>query len=127
MYKRQTNNGVGKLTLNNNLALSSDSTLVADINGTTAGSDYDQVAVTGSVAFTSAALTVNLVNAYTPALNDTFKLVDNDSASAITGTFDGVAESSRIGTLQASYLGGTGNDFTLTMNNTCLLYTSRCV
>jgi VCBS repeat-containing protein/autotransporter-associated beta strand protein len=118
-----TNNGVGKLAVNGNLRING--TLVADIKGaTTAGTDYDQVAVTGTVEFNGGPLTVNLASGYTPVLNNTYVLVDNDGTDAIAGspgTFSSVSEGSRIGSLQASYkttVNGSGNDFTLTMNNT---------
>ncbi|TRW91231.1 DUF4347 domain-containing protein [Candidatus Methylobacter oryzae] len=116
-----TNSGVGKLTVNGDLRVNG--TLVTDIKGAaTAGTDYDQVAVTGGVTLNGGPLTVNLT--YTPALNDTYVLIDNDSTDAITGapgTFNNLAEGGRTGSLQASYkttVNGTGNDFTLTMNNT---------
>jgi autotransporter-associated beta strand protein len=108
--------GAGKLTINGNLTVAG--TLAADINGTTAGTNYDQVAVNGTVNVAGATLTTNL--GYTPALNDTFILIDNDDADDITGTFTGLAEAARTGTLQASYktsVGGSGNDFSLTMSN----------
>lgn len=116
-----TNSGVGKLTVNGDLRVNG--TLVTDIKGAAiAGTDYDQVAVTGGVTLNGGSLTVNL--AYTPVINDTYVLIDNDSTDAITGapgTFNNLAEGGRTGSLQASYkttVNGTGNDFTLTMNNT---------
>ncbi|MGZ5049625.1 MAG: DUF4347 domain-containing protein [Methylobacter sp.] len=115
-----TNGGVGKLTVVGNLRING--TLVTDIKGATiAGTDYDQVAVTGAVTLNGGPLTVNL--AYTPVLNDTYVLIDNDGSDDIggtPGTFSNLAEGARTGTLQASYkttVNGTGNDFTLTMSN----------
>jgi fibronectin-binding autotransporter adhesin len=110
-----TSSGAGTLTVNGNLSIASGGTLAADINGTTAGTGYDQVVVTGSVDVTGA--TLSPVLGYTPALNDSYTLIDNDNTDAITGTFTGLAEGARTGSLEASYAGGTGNDFTLTRNN----------
>ncbi|TAN53603.1 MAG: tandem-95 repeat protein, partial [Methylococcaceae bacterium] len=113
-----TNSGAGTLTVNGNLSLSG--TLAANINGATVGTQYDQVVANGTVNLNAPTLSTTLN--YTPVLNDTFKLIDNDgSDDAITGTFSGLAEGGRTGSLQASYkttVNGSGNDFTLTMNNT---------
>jgi len=98
------------------LLLQSGSVLAADINGTTAGTGYDQVRVHGTVNLAGATLSGSL--GYTPAHRDTYTLIDNDGTDAITGTFNGLAEGGTItlgGVLMvASYQGGDGNDFTLT-------------
>jgi len=110
--------GIGALGIRGNLSMSSGSTLRAEINGATAGSGYGQVLVNGAVTLNSAILTVN--HDYTPGNGDTYTLLVNDAADAITGTFSGLAEGSTMtaggnGTvLTASYIGATGNDFTLT-------------
>src|SRR5204862_4172255 len=55
---------------------------------------------------------------FTPALGTTFVIVNNDGADAVNGTFVGLPEGGGIlsaGTVfQISYVGGTGNDITLT-------------
>jgi autotransporter-associated beta strand protein len=107
--------GPGTLTVNGNLVIASGGILSANINGTTAGSGYDQVVVNGTVDVTGATLSTTL--GFTPALNDSFRLIDNDSFDSINGTFSGLAEGAMSGALQASYVGGDGNDITLTLIN----------
>ncbi len=113
--------GAGTLTVNGNLALASGSTLAVDIAGTTAGTQYDQVIVNGTANVSGATLSVN--HSYTAATLDTYQLIVNDASDAITGTFSSLAEGGTLTaggdgqTLKASYVGGTGNDFTLTVPN----------
>ncbi len=60
-------------------------TAAFEINGTTAGTNYDQLAVTGTVIFTAnTALTIDL-GVFNPADDvDTFTLISNDSTDTIT-------------------------------------------
>ncbi len=125
------NSGVGALTINGNLTMNAGSTLAVEINGTTAGSGYDQVIVNGTVNVSNA--TIAATHGYAPGSNDSYTIIANDLADAVTGTFSGVAESGTItaggnGTvLTASYAGGTGNDITLTaphINSVPLVTTS---
>lgn len=108
----------GTLTINGNLVMSAGSTLAVQINGTTAGTGHDQVVVNGAVSVSGAALSV--AHGYAPGLGDSYVLIANDMADAVTGTFSGIAQGSTLtaggnGTvLTASYAGGTGNDLTLT-------------
>ena len=55
-----------------------------EINGTTAGTDYDQVNVTGTVKLGTF---LNLSGTHTPVVDDTFVIVNNDSTDAIIGNF----------------------------------------
>ena len=112
---------IGSLTLNDGLTLAEGATLFAELQGTTAGSGYDQVGVQGAVDVTDSILTFHL--GYTPTLGDSFTLIDNDGSDAITGTLtiDGSAKAegdvflSGSTVLEVSYTGGTGNDLTLTV------------
>ena len=67
---------------------------------------------------TIAGSTLTLAGAYAPFSGNTFVIVANDGADAVTGTFAGLPEGATIAfngaTLQISYAGGTGNDITLT-------------
>ncbi len=87
-----------------------------EIEGTTVGTQYDQTNVTGTVTIAGGTLT--LAGAYAPFSGNTFVIVANDGADAVTGTFAGLPEGATIvfngATLQISYVGGTGNDITLT-------------
>ncbi|WP_292883691.1 DUF4347 domain-containing protein [Nisaea sp.] len=108
-------NSPGKISTGN-LTLSSGSTAEMEINGTTAGTQYDQIAVTGTVTISNATLTTNF--GYTSAIGDSYVLIDNDGTDAVTGTFSGLAEGATIVSgvdyYQISYAGGTGNDVVLT-------------
>src|SRR5690606_25007096 len=67
------------------VTLQSGGSLVIEINGPNAGSDYDQLAVTGGVNLSGATLVVTL--GYVPALHQTFTLISNDSDVPIRGDF----------------------------------------
>jgi hypothetical protein len=89
-----------------------------EIAGTTACTEHDQTDVTGAVDVTGATLDVSILNSYIPKLNDTFVIIKNDAADAVTGTFTGLVEGASIVkdsvTYQISYIGGDGNDVVLT-------------
>ena len=99
-----------------NLTLASGSTATMEVDGTTAGTGYDQINVTGTVSISNA--TLNVVVGYTPTAGDSYVLINNDGADPVTGTFSGLAQDATITvggrTFQISYVGGTGNDVTLT-------------
>lgn len=92
-------------------------TYTAQLAGMTACSGYDQLQVTGTVAV-GGTLNIALLNGFTPATGDSFTLIANDGVDPVTGTFAGLPEGSTItiGTsrFSISYLGGDGNDVTLT-------------
>uniref|UniRef100_UPI0037C95FA5 Ig-like domain-containing protein n=1 Tax=Pseudomonas tohonis TaxID=2725477 RepID=UPI0037C95FA5 len=110
--------GVATLTVNGNLTLASGSTLALDINGATAGTGYDRVVVNGTVDVSGAALAVT--HGYAAGSGDSYTVIVNDAADAVTGTFSGVSEGGKFnaagnGTeLTTSYIGGSGNDLSLT-------------
>jgi len=112
------NSGIGILTINNNLTMASGSILAVEMNGATAGTGYDQVVVNGAVNVTGATLSAN--HNYTAGGGDIYQIIANDASDAVTGTFSSLAESATLTaggnsiSLTASYVGGTGNDFTLT-------------
>jgi hypothetical protein len=102
----------GQVTVNGNVSLGG---FIAKLNGTSAGTQYDQLVVNGTVSL-SGSLTVTL--GYTPAPGDVLRIIDNDGTDPITGTFTGLPEGAAVtfgGRLfTISYTGGTGNDVTLT-------------
>lgn len=102
------------------VSFNSGSSYDVELDGATVGSQYDQLNVIGAVDLGSSTLNVSL--GYGPLVGDTYTIVNNDGADAITGTFNGLAEGSTItigpATLQISYIGGDGNDVTLTVTAT---------
>jgi fibronectin-binding autotransporter adhesin len=90
---------------------------VVQLNGTTAGSGYDQLNVIGTVNLSGATLSGTL--GFSPALGTSFTIINNDGADPITGTFAGLPEGSSVvlsgQSFQISYVGGTGNDVVLTV------------
>jgi autotransporter-associated beta strand protein len=112
-----TNNGIGTLTVNGALAMNG--TLAVQLAGnTTAGTDYDQVIVSGGVTLASgsSAVTVSRVNGYAAA-NATYRVIDSQGIGAITSTLSGLAQGDTMtsnGDLYTvDYVGGTGNDLVL--------------
>jgi len=101
------------------LTLSSGSNFTLDLNGTTAGTSYDQVGVTGTVTITGS----NIVVRPGAGLNigDKFFILLNDASDAISGTFaQGTTVTSGADTFSINYFdngdGGTlGNDISLTV------------
>ena len=85
---------------------------VVQLNGTTAGSGYDQLNVTGTVNLTGASLSGTM--GFTPPTGATFTLINNDGADAIVGAFAGLPEGATVTfsgqAFKISYVGGSGND-----------------
>lgn len=106
-------NSPGTMTVTGNYSLNSGD-LFMEIEGTGAGTGYDQLIVTGDV---SLAGDLTLAGAYVPDFGDMFTLIDNQGANAVSGMFTGLAEGSIVSfngiDLTLSYLGGDGNDVVL--------------
>ena len=88
-----------------------------EIEGTTAGTEYDQLTVGGFVGIDSTS-TLSLSGAYVPNAGETFTIIDNDLTDAVVGNFNGLAEGAIFlfngAPFSISYLGGDGNDVVLT-------------
>jgi autotransporter-associated beta strand protein len=103
------------------------SVFAVDINGTTAGTSYDQLSATGNVNLGGASLTGTL--GYTPALGDSYTLITT-SGGTISGTFAGLPEGANVQiggsnfqiTYQAS--GGTAVVLTRVLRETITFATS---
>jgi autotransporter-associated beta strand protein len=99
------------------VTLSSSSHLDVEIDDAAVGTQYDQLNVSGTVALGGANLNITL--GYTPANGDSFTIVNNDGADAVSGTFAGLAEGSTLAVngrdLRITYAGGDGNDVVLTV------------
>lgn len=105
-------NGIGVLQTGN----LSGNDFDIDLNGTVAGVSHDQVVVNGTVSLSGS---LNLSIGFIPAPGQVFKIIDNDGADPVTGTFAGLPQGASVTvgsfTLQVSYAGGDGNDVTLTV------------
>ena len=122
-------NSPGQVTTTN-LSLSSGNTLQIEINNVSspvAGTDYDQIVVGGNVTLGGA--TLSLSTTFTGNSGTVFTIIDNQGGNAVSGTFNGLAEGSFISangrSYKISYVGGTGNDVTLTVNPTITLNTAN--
>ena len=87
-------NSPGILTVNGDFT--HQGTLVAEITGTTAGGQYDQLIVNGEIAL-SGALDLQISGTSSYQLNDTIFLILNDGADAINGTFSNYSEGATVG------------------------------
>lgn len=95
-----------------------------EIAGKTASScEFDNLTVTGGVNLGSdTTLNVSLINSYTPAVNDSFAIILNDSNDAVQGTFKGLDDGDKFTlgsyTYQINYDAGDGNDVVLLVTGT---------
>lgn len=105
----------GMLTVSS-VTLNATTTFSVELDGPAAGSDYDQLVATTGVTLGGAALTVDNGSAH--ATGTAFRIIDNQSGNAVSGTFAGLAEGAGVmldgQPFVISYAGGDGNDVTLT-------------
>ena len=112
----------GILTDTGNLVLDSNSTFAVELNGTTAGSGYDQLATTGkgtTINLANATLSVTTGSSFPTGGGQQFIIINNTTGSAITGTFSGLAEGATVTVsgqpFSITYKGGpNGQDVVLT-------------
>ena len=101
--------GTGALTLNGG------ATFAVEINGPAAGTQYDRLAVSGTVNLGGA--TLQLAGAHVAAVGQSFLLVDNDGSDPVSGSFAGLPNGgTRLFNgvlLTIQYDGGDGNDVVL--------------
>lgn len=115
-----SNIATGALTAAGAATLSQGSTLSLDLNGPTAGASYDQLRVNGTIDLTNSTLLVRMLQGLFPPPGFSFVIVDNDGTDPVVGTFAGRPEGSIFVVnntipLRISYVGGDGNDVTLTV------------
>ena len=102
--------------------LNSATTLVCEINSTTAGTGHDQFAV-GTIVPGNATISLVLASGYVPLVGQEFILLQHNSDSIpFPGTFAGISEGGTRTlapgiTVAFSYQGGDGNDFSATVTN----------
>ena len=105
------------------VSFSSGSDLAIAIHGTVVDTQYEQLNVVGKVNLTGVELAVALN--YSPAVGNTFVIVNNDGSDAVIGKFNGLpdgavfdaANGSFAARLRINYQGGDGNDVVLTAVN----------
>ncbi|MBN1756701.1 MAG: DUF2341 domain-containing protein, partial [Chitinispirillaceae bacterium] len=113
--------GTGILTIGNNLTFTGSGSCSGTLNGTAAGTSYDQIVMSnGTLTLGSATLALTL--GYAPSASDAYTIIDNAGSNAVSGTFNGMTEGDTIilfygGTnylFDVTYTGGTGNDVVIT-------------
>ncbi len=111
-------NSPGIMPVTGNYTLAAAGTLQIEINGTTVGTQYDQVKIQGVASTVTLAGTLDLIAAPALAAGSTFTLIDNTGAAAVSGTFAGLPQNAEFYEddqwWRISYTGGTGNDVVLT-------------
>jgi hypothetical protein len=85
-----TGNGSTGILNTGAFTLNSGSNFSLDLNGPLAGTNYDQVDVTGGVFITGSNLLIN--SALGLAVGEHLFIVENDGTDAVTGTFAGLAD-----------------------------------
>ena len=91
---------------------------IAEIEGTEAETEYDQLDIEGTLELGP----IDLAGSYVPQAGDVFTLIDNDGNDPISGRWyydnrwidEGDAVPFNGVELSVSYMGGDGNDFVLT-------------
>ncbi|QJR13386.1 IPTL-CTERM sorting domain-containing protein [Usitatibacter palustris] len=91
-------------------------TALVHIGGPAPGTQYGIINVTGTVNLTGGTLV--LTGGHSPSPGQVFTIITNDGGEPVTSTFAGLPEGGTVllngVPLRISYLGGTGNDVTLT-------------
>ena len=102
-----------------NVALNATSQFEAEMNGTSAGVNYDQLSVTGTVNLGDATFAAKL--GFSSAVSNQFVLIANDGNEAVTGKFKNLAEGAPLiiggAQFKITYQGGDGNDVVLTQTS----------
>lgn len=110
----------GQVVIIGDLTLDANDTLELELNGTTAGTGYDQLVVDGDVTLGGA--TLSATAGFTYAGCDTLTLIQNDGVNAVTGTFAGLPNGATVTiSLQGFkifYDRGDGNDVVLIQDTT---------
>jgi autotransporter-associated beta strand protein len=108
-------NGPGILTAHN-VTLGPSTKFDVVLNGTTAGSGFSQLVITGTINLGSSTLTATL--GFTPPAGTSLALIKNTGSGAVQGTFSNLPEGQHFSIggkpFQITYLGGAGNDVVVT-------------
>lgn len=110
----------GAISISGTLTMNAGSTYEVEINGVQAGNTYDQTAVATAVSLNNATLSVSL--GAPTAVGNNYVIVMNYGAGGVTGSFAGLPQNSILSVgdqkFRVRYNGGSGNDISLTHENT---------
>jgi autotransporter-associated beta strand protein len=113
----QISEGSDAMNVSRDIGLNSGTTF--DLGASAFG--LSKLKVTGGVALVGATLALHLPADFAPALNTTYTIIDNDGNDPVVATFAGLAEGATVTSgnvsFRISYVGGTGNDVTLTVTS----------
>jgi hypothetical protein len=109
-------------TVNGNYSLNSGATLRVQLNGSTVGTQYDQLAISGNITLGGA---LNVVCGPNLAPGSSFTIIHQTGTAATGTTFTGMAENSTFissegYTFRVNYNAGTGHDVVLSLVTTTL-------
>ena len=100
------------------LAFSTGSSYVVQLNGPDPGAGYDQLTVTGTVSLDDATLDASL--GFSPVQGQRFVIIENDGTEQVSGTFAGLPQGASLSIggvpFHVYYDGGDGNDVALVRN-----------
>ena len=93
--------------------------LVVELNGTTAGTGYDQLSVTGGIDLSGGTTLAVASLGFVPPIGTAFTIIRNSTGASVSGEFVGLPEGATFvkntTTFQISYFGGAGHDIVLTV------------
>jgi autotransporter-associated beta strand protein len=108
---------VGTFTTTSTLSIASDGSYKFELNSNT--STADKIVAAGVSLNSSSTISLADLGSTVLTLGTSFTIIDNTSATAITGTFSNLADAQIVAIgvnfFEADYQGGTGNDLTLTV------------
>jgi hypothetical protein len=113
----------GTITITGNYTQTAAGTLTIEQNGTTPGSGFDQLVVTGTVTLAG---TIVINTQTQPSVTTSYTIISNGGVDAVSGTFTGAPEGTVLvtppdnpvgslgGNYRLSYKQGDGNDVVMT-------------
>lgn len=106
----------GTLSTVGDLVMGSSAQLIVDLASATV---FGKVNVTGSVSLSPSTLTLIPAPGFSAPLGSVLEIVTNDGSDAVANTFAGLPQGATVSAgsrnFTISYVGGTGNDITLTV------------
>jgi autotransporter-associated beta strand protein len=107
----------GTLHISSGLTLKASSETVVRLNGPSPGIEHDQLVVTRALRLEENPV-LTVIPEYSIPIGTTFEIIRNDGTNPVVGTFVGLVEGGMLVasnvSFRISYVGGDGNDITLT-------------